>query len=597
MYDDYDKNPEETGEGTENIIEEEASGAAPESAETEETPVYAQEEASEEANEQPAEETAEEFESPAEEQRVQGEYEDIYSGTQETETEGEAPGAAQPQQEIPQAQAQRIPNQQGQYYGAGQQGGYSGYGNPSYGAPYGQGGPYSGPYGAQGRTNPYPNNGYYGAPQQPPVPPKKKNTGLKIFIAAIALVVVFAIIAGIVAVAGRIFSSRKTPSSSENHVTQQDDTEPGDDTALVIEETPKSSRAKSGEVLPVSEIAELGRASNVGILIYSSVTSASASGQGSGIVMGLDSTGKYTYIITCAHVIDDDGVMIKVQNEEGNTYDAEMVGYDKKTDIGVVKVKSTDFTPAVFGNSDELKVGDPVYAVGNPGGVEFFGSFTAGRISAIDRPISSEIGYTMKCIQHDAAINPGNSGGMLLNQYGQVIGINSQKIVTVSYEGMNFSIPITSAKVIIDDLIQYGYVKDRAKLSITYTSINNSTQYYLIAQVNNLPQGTLIITGINSDSSLVNTDAKKYDMIIAVNGEPLDTADALLEKIDEGKVGDKMTLTLCRVNSDYSVDRFDVTATLIEDKGNKEPAAAAEGDTETPTTAYNPFDYFFGYGY
>ena len=590
MYDDFDKKPEETPQGDvtpeQNSFDEayEQAFSAPEN-----TEAPAQPETAPESDPEP-EAQAE----PAAQPETQSVYEDISSGAQSAETA--------PAEEIPEAQAQRIPNPQQQYgYGAYQQGPRTGYGAPSYGqAPgangqYRQSGPYQGgPYGAPYGRSPYQNEGYYNSSAQMPQRPPRKSTGKKVFIAAVAIVLVFALVAGAVAVAGR-FIAKARGGRTENGYEQITE-EPNDDTALQIEEGPKTERAKAGEVLDAAEIAEIGRASNVGIMIYSSGIQTSASGQGSGIVMGADSKGDYTYIITCAHVISDKGVSIKVQTEEGKTYDAELVGYDQKTDVGVIKVKSTDLTPAVFGNSDELSVGDPVYAVGNPGGVEFFGSFTAGRVSAINRPISSEIGYTMKCIQHDAAINPGNSGGMLLNQYGQVVGINSQKIVSANYEGMNFSIPITSAKVIIDDLIQYGYVKDRAKISISYTSINNSTQYYLIAQVNNLPQGTLIITAINPDSTLVNTDAKKLDMIIAVNGEPLDTTDTLLEKVDEGKVGDKMTLTLARVNSNYSVDKFDVEVTLVEDKGNTQEEA--QESSEEPATQYvNPFDYFFGYGY
>ena len=169
------------------------------------------------------------------------------------------------------------------------------------------------------------------------------------------------------------------------------------------------------------------------------------------------------------------------------------------------------------------------------GSASGFGTLTGGHVSAIDRPVSSEIGYTMKCIQHDAAINPGNSGGMLVNAYGQVIGINSQKIAAMDYEGMGFAIPITSAKEIIDNLIGHGYVPDRPKLGITYYPVSASAQYSMIAQIKGLPAGTLIINEIGSDSSLADTEARQYDMIVAVNGEDLTTADVLLEKIDNGK--------------------------------------------------------------
>ena len=508
------------------------------------------------------------------------------------EAQGYYGQSANPADEQESVDAQRIPNN-GYSYGYRQQAGGYGAGAPQsgYGAGYNpNGAPQGGyPYGSGG----YQRTGYYQAPPQAPAP--KKKTGKKVFFAIVAVLLVFAIIASTAAVTKSVVTKKSGESGESFTYSQSGEVEKKDDTSLKIDETPSSGSSKSGKNLSTDEIAEKGRASNVGVLIYSSQTSSSVSGQGSGIVMGLDGTGKYTYIITCAHVVSDSGISIKVQKEDGESYEAELVGYDQKTDVGVIKVQSTDFTAAEFGDSDALRVGDPVYAVGNPGGVEFFGSFTAGMISAINRPVNSEIGYTMTCIQHDAAINPGNSGGMLLNKYGQVVGINSQKIVKTDYEGMSFAIPISSAKVIIDDLIQYGYVKDRAKISINYAPVSASTQYYMIAQVNNLPQGTLIITQINSDSSLNQTDARVYDLIIAVDGTPLDTANTLLEKVEKGKVGQKMTLTLCRVNSNYTVDQFDVEITLIEDRGNSRSSDSAESTTRAPSIYDNPFDYFFGY--
>lgn len=404
--------------------------------------------------------------------------------------------------------------------------------------------------------------------------------GVKVFVSAIVLILVFALGVG----CATLFRDKKNNNGAYDERTTVDSA------SLEIADTPttkKNGGNKDGKVLTAAEIAEKVRNWNVGVVVYSG-NSTSASGQGSGIVMARDSSGKYTYILTCAHVIDDAGMKFKIQTEEGKTYDAQIVGFDTRTDVGVLKVKTTELEIAEFGSSDALSIGDPVYAIGNPGGIEFFGSFTGGYISAINRPVSSEIGYTMKCIQHDAAINPGNSGGMLVNCYGQVVGINSQKIASTEYEGMSFAVPISSAKKIIDDLIAYSYVPDRPKLGISYYPVSASTQYSMIAQIKGLPAGTLIINEISPDSSLAGTDARKYDMIIAVNGKKLTTADVLLELIDKGSVGDKLTLTLCRVNSDYSLDEFDVDVTLVEDKGT----------TETTTTQpyIDPFDYFYGFG-
>lgn len=423
--------------------------------------------------------------------------------------------------------------------------------------------------------------GYYSSPYYtPPTPPveetpapKKKSKGFKAFvIASVAIVVCVALLIA----AYPIFSGNKTPDT---------DTPSGGDSGIVLNEAPDISAYK--ESLSTIEIADKVEKINVGILIYGkgqsfmSGSPNSLQGEGSGIVMKVDKSTGYTFILTCAHVISNaqkSGYTITVQDFEGNTYDGSLVGLDAKTDIGVIKIKNTSFTPAEFGDSSSLRKGQKVFAIGNPGGTEFFGSFTEGMISSIDRPISSESGYEMKCIQHTTPINSGNSGGALLNEFGQVIGINSSKIVSTGYEGMAFSIPISDAKPIIDDIIAHGHVTNRPKLGITYAPAMEYQQYAMIVQMRDLPTGSLIIASIADDSSLANTQAKPYDLITKVDGQPLDTADVLLDKIENGKVGTKLKLTICRINDDYSIEQFEVTATLVEDKGT---TAAEEPSTQS----------------
>ncbi len=434
----------------------------------------------------------------------------------------------------------------------------------------------------------YSNYGYgnyqYSQPQAPIQKPAVRK-GIKIFAVLIALVVVFSLGAGVATIV------KYSDGKQSDEISNQEIANGAPD--IDIHESPVSPTNITLEgALTTSQVAAKVKSSIVGVVVYANNNSNSTAGEGTGVIMGEDDSRTYTYIITCAHVISDAGIKARIQTEDGTTYDAEIVGFDTRTDLGVLRIKASGLKAAEFGNSDSLNVGDPVYAVGNPGGVEFFGSFTGGFVSAIDRPVSSEIGYTMKCIQHDAAINPGNSGGALVNSYGQVIGINSQKIAATEYEGMGFAIPITSAKGIIEDLIKYNYVPDRPMLGITYYPVSASQQYSMIAQIKGLPAGTLIINEISPDSSLANTTARQYDMIIAVDGQPLTTADVLLEKIDNGKVGDTFTLTLCRVNSNYTIEEFKVEAKLVEDKGGSEPI--------TTTVQYlDPFEYFnqFGFGY
>ena len=188
----------------------------------------------------------------------------------------------------------------------------------------------------------------------------------------------------------------------------------------------------------------------------------SPASEGSGIIATSDG-----YIITNAHVVEG-ASSLKVILSDGTSYEAQLVGSDSITDLAVIKIDATGLQAAEFGSSGDLEVGDSVMAIGNPGGLELSSSVTQGIVSALNRQITnSETGYTMDCIQTDTAINPGNSGGALVNMYGQVVGINSSKIVAEGYEGLGFAIPIDDAQSVISNLKEYGYVKDRAVLGIT----------------------------------------------------------------------------------------------------------------------------------
>ena len=437
--------------------------------------------------------------------------------------------------------------------------------------------------------SPYSAGSYaYRAPEEPA---QKKNDGKKL--GKIILCVAIALIVAFCGIFGALIAKRGSKASSESSKEGDAQLEIKDSAVADIDES---------DGLSPQEIYTKNIQSNVGIILYGSSNSlfsqssgTTVAGEGSGIVMGTDKGKTKTYIITCAHVIE--AVKTKnykavVQDYNGEQYDAEVVGYDSKTDIGVIAVKETGFTAATFGDSSKLKIGETVYAIGNPGGTEFFGSYTKGMISAIDRPVSNEIGYDMKCIQHDAAINPGNSGGMLINSAGQIVGINSSKIASTEYEGMGFAIPISSAKTIIDDIIANGYVTNRPKLGIKYTSVSQNQFYAMIAHYNNLPSGSLIIAEIGTERAFKGTDAQKGDLIIAVNGEPMESADVLLDKIENGKVGDKLKLTLCRIDEskNYDVKKFDVEVTLIEDRGD---TTTEEQQTQSYEDYFNQF--FGGY--
>ena len=270
--------------------------------------------------------------------------------------------------DAPQVEAERVEPQQQQH------GGYNA-GQPNYGYnqqqyQYGYQQQQQPPY--QQYQQPYQQ---YQPPKAPLQTPKGKK-GIKVFIACVALVVVFAMVAGVASVVkiAKRGHGYDSDSDSKTKISAEKDNSDAD-AKLNINASPVSPTETNieGALTPTQIYAKL-EASNVGIVVYSSKSN-SAAGEGSGIIMGEDSSGTYTYIITCAHVISDSGVKVKVQTHDGETYDADIVGFDKRTDIGVLRIKVTGLKAAEFGDSDALLVGDPVYAIGNPGGDEFFGSF------------------------------------------------------------------------------------------------------------------------------------------------------------------------------------------------------------------------------
>lgn len=269
-------------------------------------------------------------------------------------------------------------------------------------------------------------------------------------------------------------------------------------------------------------------------------SSVSPASEGSGIIMSEDG-----YIITNAHVVEG-ATSLKVMTSDGETYEAQLVGSDTVTDLAVVKIDATGLTAAEFGSSEDLRVADKVMAIGNPGGHELSSSVTIGYVSALNRAIAnSTTGYTMEYIQTDAAINPGNSGGALINEYGQVVGINSAKISATGYEGLGFAIPIDTAQPIISDLIQYGYVKDRAVLGISGQFIDSMTGRFY-----GLPQGEYVAQ-LNSSEAQA-SGLQVGDVITAIDGQQLDSESTLRSAILSKKPGDTVTLQVYRSSTQQS---------------------------------------------
>lgn len=280
----------------------------------------------------------------------------------------------------------------------------------------------------------------------------------------------------------------------------------------------------------------------------------SPTGEGSGIIISKDG-----YIVTNQHVVDG-ATSLKVVTSEGLTYEAELVGEDTQTDLAVIKITTDDeLTPAEFGSSDDLVVADEVMAIGNPGGLQLNSSVTFGRISALNREVTnSDTGYSMKCLQTDAAINPGNSGGALVNMDGQVVGINSSKIVATGYEGLGFAIPSNTVQPIVSDLIEFGYVKDRPMLGISGQYIDRLT-----ASFYGMNAG-YYVTQVNSENAR-NAGLQRGDMITAIDDTQVTSVTTISAYIANKKPGDTVTLTVDRSASGQGTGQIELT--LSENTG------------------------------
>ncbi|MGN0564053.1 MAG: S1C family serine protease [Candidatus Heritagella sp.] len=448
---------------------------------------------------------------------------------------------------------------------------YQWQGNPN---PTGNGQPAGGysytPSGyAQSSQSGYSPYGYGGGPAAPAPKPKKKKEprakkpmgkGGKIAVRVLGIILCCLLISGISAasVIGLINAGYIQVTGSSTDKAQAAFTI----TKVVEDGETASSTADDGvKALTDAEIAEKVVPSVVCVENYQRVSTGngrmngqtseeiSPQSEGSGVIATADG-----YIITNAHVVEG-ADSLKVVLHDGTIYDAKLVGSDSVTDLALLKVEASGLTAAQFGDSDSLKVGDSVAAVGNPGGLQFSSSCTYGHISALNREVTtSEYGYSMDCIQVDAAINPGNSGGALVNQYGQVIGITSSKIVSTSYEGIGFAIPVNTVQSVITDLMNYGYVKDRAMLGISGQYVDATT-----ASFYGLTQGWYVATVTNP--SAIQAGLQKGDVIIAFNGTEIDSAASLTNLLMKKEPGDTVTLTVYRY---VEQDTLELEVTLIE---------------------------------
>ena len=271
-------------------------------------------------------------------------------------------------------------------------------------------------------------------------------------------------------------------------------------------------------------------------------------GLGSGVI--IDSRG---YIVTNYHVVADAG-RISVTLADGEQKDAELIGADERTDLALLKIDGNDFPTAILGDSDEIAVGETAIAIGNPGGLDFARSVTAGIISGLDRPLTTDEGIRFKLIQTDAAINPGNSGGALVNTKGEVIGINTVKITESGFEGMGFALPSNLVDEIIRQLMDSGKVT-RAAMGVTL--LRNIDEEY--NEYRNVGTDHGVLISVQEGGPAAQAGLVDYDIITAVDGTEILDVYHLQEEIFNHNVGDTVTLTILR-----SGESQEVTVTLGE---------------------------------
>jgi serine protease Do len=281
---------------------------------------------------------------------------------------------------------------------------------------------------------------------------------------------------------------------------------------------------------------------------YGSGSTQTGTATGTGIIMTADG-----YILTNAHVVEDAVSVTVILNDDDKTeYQATVIGEDSSADIAVLKIQADNLTPAEFGDSDNLVVGDYAYAIGNPLGFELSNTFTPGIISGLDRTVTIN-DNEMTLIQTSAAINSGNSGGPLVNSKGQVIGIVSSKISSsyssssASVEGLGFAIPITSAKTIIDDLVTYGYVTGRPQLGITAETIDDTMARYY-----NVPVG-VYVRFMDSNGAAAEAGLQVGDIITGINGETISSSTELSTELKKYNAGDTIQVNYYRNGSELTV--------------------------------------------
>ena len=301
------------------------------------------------------------------------------------------------------------------------------------------------------------------------------------------------------------------------------------DTTIDLQSSPASiSTVPQEGGLSLQEIYE----KNIPAVVSIRASLPRGSSTGTGVIVS-----KAGYIVTNSHVIQN-AQSLSVQLTDNRVLTASLVGQDSISDLAVLYIDAPDLVSAVFGDSDALRVGDTVAAIGDPLGIDLRGTMTDGIVSAINRDVTAG-GRTLTLIQTNAALNSGNSGGPLINCYGQVVGINTMKIGTFTnqagVEGLGFAIPSTTVKEIVDQIIAQGYVSGRPDLGLQAEGLSAFYQHYY-----RLPAG-LFVTEVFPDSPAEGS-VVPGDIIVSLDGIRIRSEDDLSRVLQSYQVGDPVSV-------------------------------------------------------
>lgn len=433
---------------------------------------------------------------------------------------------------------------------------------------------------------PYQSSGAYQQPYRPeyvqpsaPQTAKPKKTKKKRSIGvgrAIALMLCCAVIGGAMGVGGMFLSKRL-----------DDIDAPARNSGTTVYEgsrntpTINTTRVDTGEEQTPAEVYAANVNSTVGIT--TSITTnfwgyqTTSAASGSGFILTADG-----YILTNYHVIEGSSA-VTVTMYDGTGYEASVVGYDESNDIAVLKIDAQGLTPVVLGDSEQMHVGDPVVAIGNPLGELTF-SLTQGAISAMEREITMSNGVSMNLLQTDCAINSGNSGGALFNLYGEVIGITNAKYSgngsdnNASIDNIGFAIPINSIRSIVESIIEKGYIS-KPYIGVSVTNVSAEAQNY------GLPKGAAVVSVVK-DGPAEEAGLQENDIITTVNGVQISDRTELGNIVRESSVGDTLELTVYRQGT---------TLTISVTVGEQVQSATGDQQQGSSENGSNPWGGF-GFG-